>query len=179
MYVCTLKTLKWLYSKCLIIRSPNLSETHFIVGFSDIQWMSENRTSGLENRTKKRPDFERPVIGRPVPFNRLRLSDRLNALGRPITGHKRPVIGRLLYLKRLKTGHLCPDFRHKPVWNRFQTGSKPVWNRFGTGFGTGFGYQTSGWKQWNRTSDNRRLKLLSTGLPEIRTNLSGFRTITR
>ena len=68
--------------------------------------MSEKRTSGLANRTKKRP-----VIGCPVDFVRFvlheterfldcfiykrpiteRLVRLLITTGRPITGHKRPV----------------------------------------------------------------------------------------
>ena len=40
-----------------------------------LQSRAENRTSGLANRTKKRPDFERPAIGRPVPYKFVRISD--------------------------------------------------------------------------------------------------------
>ena len=60
--------------------------------------------SRAENRTKKRPDFERPVTGPPVPYNRVRLSDRLNSTGRPITGQYCPVIGCPVELNRPKTG---------------------------------------------------------------------------
>ena len=40
---------------CLV--SPN---AEIRISWSVLQWVSENQTSGLENRTKKRPVFERP-----------------------------------------------------------------------------------------------------------------------
>ena len=58
--------------------------------------MSENRTSGLENRTKKRPVFGMSGYRTSGCYQSVRLSDRLNAPGRPITRHKRPVIGHCL-----------------------------------------------------------------------------------
>ena len=55
-----------------------------------IQWMSENRTSGLENRTLFRPVIELSGYRTSGCIQSVRLSDRLNALGRPITGQDCP-----------------------------------------------------------------------------------------
>ena len=51
--------------------------------------MSENRTSGLANWTKKCPDFKHPVIGRPKTIQLLRFSNsysRCLKSGRPDFG---------------------------------------------------------------------------------------------
>ena len=107
-----------------------------------------------------------------------------------------PVIGRLLYLKRPITGHLCPDFRHKPVWNRFQTGLEQVLvlvsaiRRPVGSNGTGRPI-TGGWN-WNEPDNPKsgqycpdfRRYLKSgrfnnrTSLQKFKNRTSGFRTFT-
>ena len=101
---------------------------------------------------KKRPVFECPAIGRPVVINLFgyRTSIWYQSVWNPDINVR---------YKRLKSGHLCPDFRHKPVWNRFwywksenrfQTGLEPVLVLVVRFQSIGTGRPITGDTNWNR-----------------------------
>ena len=94
--------------------------------------MSENRTSGLENRTKKPPVIESSGFQTSGSQLTVRISNARIGFGHSKTGHKRPVIGhnRLRELEfklpDVRNPDNCPDFRRFGTKTGTKTGSKPV-----------------------------------------------------